>query len=470
MTDHLHHLPLRSCLHSLEPIGIGTPDVESLVSYYCRLAVSHSTTTDELGRFVTQKMGLELAPEFDWHVRQLSGLRESALSWSSALSALTGVEGLDGLTFLPWREVIAQNGRSLVTAGQFCPLCLAEDLTQGRKPYLRLAWESAEVTVCHRHGTPLKRHCSACGNTNVRHAAAFVVPGWCTKCGEFLGRAVEEPATAPDAGAHWRARQVAGLVGAQHSLTKLPCRADLLRGIEKVMAEMDGGQAAAFARRHGLGKSTVHHWLKGPGTPKLDISLSIALHGGLSLTQLLTGDLNGWTPPRDNVQLALPLDVPMRPDRAPARQLDWVSIERQLGEMLQLPEPIPVLEAARRLDVEARQLYLRANRVTRELGARWTSFVRTRRDLRLAVVRPHLEAVARDVLAEGRSLNRREAAKHLPAEMLSSVPRLDHGTPCWSNPSGGGLGAGHLRADRHRCSTGGRRFTSRTKILGRAFG
>lgn len=425
MKNVLHHMPVRSCLHALEPMGIGTLDVESLVSYYCRLAVSHSTTTDELGRFVAGKVGLELAPEFDWHTRQLSGLREAAFSWSSALSALTGVAGLDGLTFLPWREVIAQNGRSLVTSGQFCPQCLDEDLQEGRTPYFRLAWESAETKVCHRHGTPLHAHCPACGKTNIRHAAAVVVPGWCTKCGEFLGLEHADSHIAPDPGAHWKARQIAGLVAGQHLLTRLPVRADLIGAIEQVVADMDGGQAATFARRHGLGKSTVHHWLKGPGTPKLDVSLSIALLSGLSLSQLLTGDLAGWTPPADNVQLALPLDTPSRPDRAPARQLDWADIEEKLEAMLNLPEPIPVLEAARRLGIEARQLYLRANRVTRELGARWMADTRGRRDLRLAVLRPHLEAVARDVLAEGKSLNRREAAKHLPPEVLSTISRLD---------------------------------------------
>lgn len=425
MTNSSSDLPLRSHLHALEPIGLGTPDVESLVGYYCRLAVSHSTTTSELARYVINKVGLELATEFDWHARQISGLCESALNWSSALSALTGVPGLDGLTFLPWREVIAQNGRSLVAAGQFCPLCLAEDLRQGRTPYLRLAWESAQVTVCHRHGTPLHQHCPACGNTNVRHAAAIVIPGWCTKCGEFLGQEDEEAQRACDHGAHWKAKQVADLLAAQFRLTKPPLRADLMSAIERVIATMDGGQSTAFARRYGLGKSTVHHWLRGPGTPKLDVSLSIAVRSGLSLKQLLTGDLEGWTAAKSAVQLALPFDSPRRLERAPARQIDWAEVECNLEAMLQLPMPIPVLEAARRLDLEARQLYLRANRVTRELGARWLAYSRHRRDVRLEIVRPSLEAVAREVLAEGKSPNRREMARHLPATLLVTVPSLD---------------------------------------------
>lgn len=425
MTAHSCDMPLRSSLHALEPFGLGTTEVESLVSYFCRLAVSHSTTTNELSRFVVDRMRLELSPEFDWHARQLSGLRESALNWSSALSALTGVPGLDGLTFLPWRDVVAQNGRSLVVSGQFCPQCLADDHQQGRTPHLRLAWESVEVAVCHRHGVPLQQHCPACGKTNVRHAAAFVIPGWCTKCGEFLGQAKPQDSVAPEAGALWKARQVAGIVAAQHKLPRPPVRADLMGAIVDLMGQMDGGQSAAFARRHGLGKSTVHHWLQGPGTPKLDASLRIALNSGLSLENLLTGNLVGWAPPPASAQIALPLEPLSRPGRAPARSLDWANIEAQLEAMLQLPVPIPVVEAARRLGVEARQLYLHANRVTRELGARSRAHARQRRDLRLELVRPHLEAVARDVLAEGKSLNRREVSRYMSAEVLAAVPHLD---------------------------------------------
>ena len=40
--------PLRSRLYSLEPIGIGTPEVESLSSYLNRLAQAHCVTVSAL--------------------------------------------------------------------------------------------------------------------------------------------------------------------------------------------------------------------------------------------------------------------------------------------------------------------------------------------------------------------------------------------------------------------------------------
>ena len=37
-------IPRRSRLYNLDPIGVGTPDTESLISYISRLAIAHSVT------------------------------------------------------------------------------------------------------------------------------------------------------------------------------------------------------------------------------------------------------------------------------------------------------------------------------------------------------------------------------------------------------------------------------------------
>ena len=45
-------VPKRSLLHPLEPIGIGTPFVESLTSYIARLAEVHAVTVSDLAGYV----------------------------------------------------------------------------------------------------------------------------------------------------------------------------------------------------------------------------------------------------------------------------------------------------------------------------------------------------------------------------------------------------------------------------------
>ncbi|WP_205230211.1 helix-turn-helix domain-containing protein [Azospira oryzae] len=413
----------RSELHALQPFGEGTGEVESLLSYFCRLAVSHSVSTLALSRSIAQRFEHKVTPNFDWHQRQFAGIRESAITWSAALSALTAVQGLDRLTFLPWQDVISQNGLSIVTRGQFCPACLADDLAQGREPYFRLAWESAEVRVCARHGSSLTTQCSHCGKDNIRHAAAYVVPGWCSHCGEFLGK-TSSAAGMTDPASRWVARQIGELVAVQQVLETTPTRNKLINAITHLITELDHGQSAAFARRIGVAKSTVHHWLKGEGTPTLEASLKIAAQCGASLMQLLTGNLSDWERPQADQQLVLSLPQPTPRARAAQRELDWGDLERKLQEFLLLPTPISVLEAGRRLNVEARQLYLRANMTTRQLGERWKAYLRRRQVEHVVNAWPYLEQACIDIWAEGKAVTRREVAARVPAPILAPLTNL----------------------------------------------
>lgn len=420
----IHNNP-RSVLHALQPLGVGTSAVESLTSYLCRLAVSYSTSTHALARKVAEMSELDVYKQFDWHQRQLSGHREAALTWSSALSSLTSVPRLDALTFLSLKDVIAQNGLRISSKGQYCPVCFTEDALSGRTPYFRLAWEPCSVGVCLRHGVPLQASCSSCGSENIRHAAAFVRPGWCTKCGAFLGAQAKHPhAHTIQPEQLWVARQVNELLATQGQPGTELHREGLIDALDHIIEKMDGGRASTFASRIGLAKSTVHHWLQDDGKPTLDMSLRVASQCGISLVKLLRGDLAGWVAPLPGQQLALEFSLPLSTRRAPARKLDWEDIEMRLRAILDQPVAVPVLEAAKLLGVEARQLYLHCNRTTRLLGVRWKKEVDGRRQRHVNSAMPHLERVGRDLLEEGRAVTRREVAARLPQKLLAPVPQL----------------------------------------------
>ncbi len=118
------------------------------------------------------------------------------------------------------------------------------------------------------------------------------------------------------------------------------------------------------------------------------------------------------------------LPKPEPKQRSAARELDWEAIEHQLQAFLKLPTPISVLEAARQLDVEARQLYLRSNRTTRQLGERWKAYLKRRQEAAVAKAWPYLEQAAMEIWAEGKAVTRREIAARVPAEILSPVEHL----------------------------------------------
>lgn len=416
----------RSPLHALKPLGVGTGEVESLLSYLCRLAVSHSTSTLSLSRAIAQRFELDVQEEFDWHHRRLSGMDDAALTWSSALSALTSMPRLDRLTFLPWRDVIGKNGLRMVGSGQFCPLCLAEDRAQGQVPYFRLAWELKAVAVCPTHGVRLRQRCPCCGKSGVRHQAALVMPGWCTKCGAFLGDEPREQRDVEDDAitAHelWQAREVAALLAAQGRMQTAPRRRDLVNAIRHLIAELDKGQSARFAKRVAVSKSTVHYWLHGETTPTLEASLNVASQCAISLVDLLQGNTSGWSAPSTSQQLTLLKPEPLT--HAPSRNIDWQDIEARLQKILCLPTPISVREAARRLEMEPSQLYLHVNQVTRQLSQRWAAYTKRQRVANLSSAVTHLTVAVREALADGKSPNLREMSTRLDPQVLHGVQGL----------------------------------------------
>ncbi|MCS3395322.1 TniQ family protein [Burkholderia thailandensis] len=354
----------RSTLHALVPIGLDTPEVESLLSYFCRLAVSHSVSVAALCRQVAGTVGWELSEKHEWHVGNIGGIGDAASNWAAGLSALTSVERLDRLTLLPWRNVIAQTSLA-ATRSRWCPACFAEDKESGKTPYFRLAWDVGAVTVCAKHKAELVHICPDCGRPDARHKSAYVVPGWCAHCGAFLGDGEPPPAATPEE--LWKATQVGAMLKAQGSLETPPTRQAMLDAIQTLVTRLDNGKGALFARRVGLSKTTVHYWLKQAGAPALPAHLRIASQTGLALPQLLTGDLIDWAPCSAEVH-QLALLFPDETKRAAARAIDWDSVRAERNDLgADAPRGISLICADESRDSSFASRMLHRNNMT--LGA-----------------------------------------------------------------------------------------------------
>jgi hypothetical protein len=210
------------------------------------------------------------------------------------------------------------------------------------------------------------------------------------------------------------------MLKAQASLEAPPSRKTILDAIQELVTRLDNGKGAVFARRVGLGKTTVHYWLKEGGTPALPAHLRIASQAGLSLPQLLTGNLTGWTPSTAEVH-QLALLFPDETKRAAARSIDWEKVRDELRAFSRLPSIISVSEAARRLDIDARLLYQRANKEARVLAERWKQYMQRRKEQSVVNARAIIEAACRDILADGKAINLRELDARVPREVLGSI-------------------------------------------------
>ncbi|WP_175789892.1 TniQ family protein [Burkholderia ambifaria] len=406
----------RSMLNPLAPIGIGTPEIESLVSYFCRLAVSHSISAAELSRKVATTMGWEIAGKYNWNDVNLSGVGDAAAKWSSGLSSLTSVAQLDKLTMRTWRDVIAQHSLA-AKLSCWCPQCLTDDRAAGRIPYFRLAWDVGAVTACPRHKTKLVHICPDCGRPDARHNSAYVVPGWCAHCGAFLGDVENRLSATPEA--VWIASQVGSMLEVQATLVNLPTREVMRDTIHQLVVRLDNGKSALFARRIGLNKVTVHYWLKKDYLPNLPGHLRIASQTGLALPKLLTGELSNWPSTTAEIH-PLALLFPDHKRRASPRVLDWDNVRAELTALSQLPVPISVMEASQRLGIAKRQLYDNANGEARILAERWRQHMQQRSAQSRETARAAIEAACRDIVAGGKAAHLRELKGRVPKEVLGS--------------------------------------------------
>ncbi len=377
----------RSTLHALTPLGVGTAEVESLTSYFCRLAHSHGMTARNLGAWILTHFDQPVPADFKWSQRSFSSLSPETEEWAARLAELTGVGALDRLTLVPWRQLLPTQGLA-PSSDRWCTCCLAEDRAAENPPHLRLAWDLAPVTACAHHEVQLVSACPHCQRTNVRNRAATVVPGYCTSCGGFLGNAQTTPA-APEA--LWVARQVGQMLAGNPAVA--PDGVGAL--LEVVIEKMASGRVGTFAKKLGVSKSGVWHWVRKGGLPNIQAWLAISLHGGIGLDRLFAGDTEDWVLPVEPVQVVIPqLSSPRKGIKA--RALDWDAIRAQLREFLQAAQPISLGQACARVGVDYRHLYLRANVEARAIADRYMRFMASRRADREARLKEEVGGLLRE--------------------------------------------------------------------------
>ena len=107
--------------------------------------------------------------------------------------------------------------------------------------------------------------------------------------------------------------------------------------------------------------------------------------------------------------------------RAPRRTLDWDQIRAELTEMGNSLTPVSVAEAARRLDVDVRQLYQNANTEARILAERWRRQLRRRGEQSLDNAREAIDVACQNIVSQGKAINLREVRERVPQEVLGSV-------------------------------------------------
>lgn len=203
-------IPKRSRLYHLEPFKVGTPYVEGLVSYICRLAEAHCVSPGIL-------IKKEILPSFRRNYSISSrgayaiksngnGITISPISKpvyrknpnEYGLLAWQYIEGLKPLTLrvdLQALIIPADVDRVLKRRAEqglgrdlriWCPECFQAWRSVRHPIYEPLLWSIASVTVCPHHCRPLQFHCPHCRKAQ-RPLTCKTQVAYCSQCLGWLG-------------------------------------------------------------------------------------------------------------------------------------------------------------------------------------------------------------------------------------------------------------------------------------------
>jgi hypothetical protein len=394
-------VPERTALAQLKPLGLGTMHVESLSSYFQRLADQHDVSPKVIAReFVLPRLGFnnrvgEVQTDRYWRSSFFSGMGEVPEQWCKALSELTGVDSLRCLTLLPLHGLIGMHG-SASEVRRWCPHCIAESEARDQ-PYGQLLWEIGCVKACPKHEVLLVSGHGCGPEEAIPPLRIKPLPHLCWSCGRRLSLAVEDCiAAATDAEVRF-ARAVGEVLAG-------PLYHDGLHEVGRTIADFltdaiqlyEEGYASRAVRRTGASKAGISGWKNGRHLPSLPQAFMLANAYGAQLSDALIGRGGyRWV----GVSEAAP---PKRVSYTPYRnRTHKLNTEAKRQEILRSPTPASAAQAAGMLGTSVRELRKHHPDYCHQVAERHSRWVKSEanchREERLLVV----EELVRQMVCEG---------------------------------------------------------------------
>jgi AraC-like DNA-binding protein len=289
-------IPSRSRLYSIEPIGLGTAEVESLTSYLTRLANVHRVSVNKLAQMefaaVLNKSEPYAFARFD--TKTLNGINGWTGLTIEALEILTERNDFCFLTMYPWRHALAHI-KLLRYHLAWCPVCYNEWWQSDQAIYHPLLWSLDVVQICLRHQQPLSHHCP---HPDCRKSLPLLLNkgklGYCPSCQRRFG---DGPVAAPEnvwdesewQWHIWITTQLGELLMATPNLPTLPQRHMIAENIKAWLQTSSAPEnMRQLARQVGVTSNKLWSWMKRDNLPELSALAQVCYHLDLSILDILT--------------------------------------------------------------------------------------------------------------------------------------------------------------------------------------
>ncbi|PLY12615.1 MAG: hypothetical protein C0631_16570 [Sedimenticola sp.] len=180
----------------VEPLGIGSSEIESISSFFVRLSVVNGASPKKILEWIGKKNGIsELVPSIASSA-PINLVRPTKLNakFLSALSQSTGVDVniLGRMTYHSLDLVVNRHQGCFDKRFRWCPACIYETANMNHPTHFRLYWSLTGFNNCPIHHTPLQTRCPVCGSyqDSWRNRDALDV---CVSCGTTLGYSYLHP-------------------------------------------------------------------------------------------------------------------------------------------------------------------------------------------------------------------------------------------------------------------------------------
>jgi hypothetical protein len=355
-------LPPRSILYSIEPMGIGTPYVESLASYINRLAVEHSISVADLfTKIIMVRYGNDYFSKSNtlgylWKMLgAINNVSETNANIARIMSELTARPDLKYLT-LACLEGLNTNGIS-AKIKRYCPKCYEERKTIGSTIYDPLIWNFNLIRICPIHRTYLVDKCTnenCTGNFTILKNYSML--GYCPLCHRWLGF---QPTDTIDTGTiesqEWITKQLCDLVTEIPTLSETDIHSNIRKALKCILEVYGKGTVTKLSETTGICYVNLKDWFGKQKCPSLISLIKICFRLNVSLISILKyGALKEFPISNGNAYLEIKERI------CKNYRVDKDLIKNKLKEMIDennKNNPLSVSKAARIIGVSTATLY-----------------------------------------------------------------------------------------------------------------
>jgi len=378
-----HDNPEPTHLNNRQPLGMKTPYVESLTSYFTGLSWSHCLSPGRLFASViaplldktylakSDNRATWLSRSFRARSAAINGTGLMALDWTTLLEQLTGREDLRYLTFLPWAGMLSQ--RHLLRRWRaWCSVCIQEWATAGQPLYEPLLWSVKLVTRCVIHGVPLTLQCPSC-SAALHCLSHRGRPGYCDACGHWLGVSIQPCRLLSTHSVDlevYHATMVGELL-ANSCFVESSVHRTLSGAMASLIEGATDNNASQFASLVGRNKSTISGWLHGSRMP-LNELLDLSSRLKATPLKILSGSCG--TLVADNSDYQIPKRKPHTLARKHFNRKK--ALARLEKSLTCAPPPRSMRHLAETLHVDKRVLYRHFPQLCKEIAAQAAAYRR----------------------------------------------------------------------------------------------